>query len=78
MVSAGFTTKKIVAHEKSYKKLSGCQIDRIEVDNVRLSIYSMTWSASKQKGLAEMVDLTRLLSLQVVKMQGLAWTFDSG
>jgi len=63
----GCATKEIVAHEKLYKKLSGCQIDRIEVDNVRLSTYSMTRPTSEQKELVERVGLTRLLSLQVVK-----------
>lgn len=63
----GSTTKEIVAHEKLYKKLSGCQIDRIEVDNVRLSTYNMTRPTSEQKELIERVGLTKLLSPQVLK-----------
>ena len=63
----GYATKEIIAHEKLYKKLSACQIDRIEVDNVSLSTYSMTRPTSEQKGLMKRVGLTRLLSLQVLQ-----------
>ena len=66
----GCATKEIVSHEKLYKKLSDCQIDRIEVDNVHLSTYSMTRPTSKQKELMERVGLTKLLSLQVLKNVG--------
>ena len=63
----GCATKQLVAHEKLYKKLSGCQIDHIQVDNVGLSTYSMTRATSDQKELIERVGLTKLLSPQVLK-----------
>jgi transposase len=63
----GHATKKIVAHEKLYKKLSDCQIDRIEVENVRLSTYSMTRPTTEQNELLKRVGLTKLLSLEVLK-----------
>ncbi len=73
----GFTTKEIVAHEKFYGKPSGCQTSRTEVDNVRLSVYSMILPTSERKKLVARVCLTRLLSLQVVKkMQKLVWMLD--
>lgn len=63
----GHATKEIVAHEKLYKKLSDCQIDRIEVENVRLSTYSMTRPTTEQNELLKRVGLTKLLSLEVLK-----------
>jgi len=65
--NGGCDTKQIVAHEKLYKKLSGCQIDHIQVDNVGLSTYSMTRATSDQKELIERVGLTKLLSPQFLK-----------
>jgi transposase len=59
------TGEEIVTHEKLYKKLSGCQIDRIEVNNVGLSTHSITQPTNEQKELMERLGLTRLLSPKV-------------
>ena len=36
----GKKTKEIVSHEKLYKKLSGCMIDYIKIENLGLSTYN--------------------------------------
>ncbi len=63
----GHLTEGIVTHEKLYKELSDCQIDNIEIENVRLSTYNMTRPTPEQKELLERVGLTELLSHEIVK-----------
>ncbi len=57
----GEETKDIVTHEKLYKKLSTCQIDCIEIENLNISVYKMTQSTAAQKELLQRVGLTELL-----------------
>jgi transposase len=63
----GKATKEIVFHEGLYAKLSDCMIDRIEVENVQLSTYSMTRPTDYQRELLQRVGLENLLSSNVVK-----------
>ncbi len=63
----GHLTEEIVTHEKLYEKLSDCQTDNIEVENVRLSTYNMTRPTPEQKELLDRVGLTELLSHEIVK-----------
>lgn len=63
----GHLTEGILTHEKLYEELSDCQIDDIEIKNVRLSTYNMTRPTPKQKELLERVGLTELLSHEIVK-----------
>lgn len=62
----GNVTPEIVSHERFYRKLSDCKIDRIEVKNTSLSTYNMTIPTEEQKELLERVGLTKLLSSKVV------------
>lgn len=63
----GRTIKDVVSHEKLYRKLSGCQIDRIAVKNVGLSTYNMTLPTEEQKELLDRVGLTMTLNAKVVE-----------
>lgn len=63
----GDTTREIVSHEQLYKKLAGCQIDRIEVQNVRLSTYNMTRANTEQKELLTRLGLTQLLTQNILE-----------
>ena len=63
----GCTTEAIVSHERFYKRLSDCKIDKIEVKNIGLSTYNMTKPTDGQVELLERVGLTKLLSSKVVK-----------
>jgi len=67
----GTISREVVSHERLYKELSGCQIDQIEVQNMRLSTYSMTRATDTQKELLERVGLTKLLSSDIVKQANL-------
>lgn len=63
----GILSKDIVAHERLYKELSDCQIDQIEVQNMHLATYSMSYANDVQKELLDRVKLTKLLSFDVAK-----------
>ncbi len=63
----GNLSKDIVAHERLYKEFSDCQIDQIEVQNMHLSTYNMSYATDVQKELLERVELTKLLSFDVAK-----------
>lgn len=63
----GDVTREIVSHEKLYAKLSKCQIDRIEVENVRLSTFNMTRATTKQKELLHRAGLENLLSCDILE-----------
>ncbi len=63
----GDLTRDVVSHEKLYQKLSGCLIDRIEVENVGLSTYNFTRVTEEKKELLQRVGLENLLSRDVVK-----------
>lgn len=57
----GEATREIVSHERLYEELSDCYIDRIEVENVQKSRYSMTRPTNKQKELLHRVGLKDLI-----------------
>lgn len=61
------TTREIVSHEQLYMKLAGCQIDRIEVQNVHLSTHNMTRANTEQKELLTRLELTRLLTQNILQ-----------
>lgn len=63
----GDTTKEIVSHERLYKELSNCYIDRIEVENVRQAKYNMTRPNNKQKELLHRVGLKDLLGSKILE-----------
>ena len=63
----GDATKDIVSHERLYEKLSDCQIDQIEVENVRLSTFNITRITTEQKELLNRIGLNYILSRDVVK-----------
>ena len=63
----GDATKDIVSHERLYEKLSDCQIDQIEVENVRLSTFNITRITTEQKELLNRIGLNHILSRDVVK-----------
>jgi transposase len=63
----GKLTRQIVSHEKLFAELSGCMIDRIEVENVHLATYSMTRPTAEQRELLSRVDSESLLSFDVVE-----------
>ncbi|MBI4744544.1 MAG: IS1634 family transposase, partial [Actinobacteria bacterium] len=68
----GELSKEIVTHEKFYTKLAECMIDRIEVENVKLSTYNMTRITEEQKELLKRVDLDKLQSREVVNKAGIS------
>ena len=63
----GSLTKDIVSHEKLYDRLAGCQIDRINVENLGLSTCNMTRSTKEQEELLERIELASLLSGEIGK-----------
>jgi transposase len=63
----GDLTRDVVSHEKLYQKLSGCLIDRIEVENIGLSTYNMTQITEEKKELLQRVGFENLLTRDVVK-----------
>jgi len=63
----GKETKETFTHEKLYKKLSSCQIDRIEVENIDLATYNMTRPTNMQKELIQRIGLPDLLTDLVIK-----------
>lgn len=65
--NAGDATNDIVSHEKLYKKLSDCQVDQIEVENVRLSTFNLTRPTAEQKELLNRIGLNYVLSTDVIK-----------
>ncbi len=63
----GNLTKDIVSHEKLYAKLSGCMIDRINVENVDLSTYNISRTTAEQKELLDRISVDNLLSHHIIK-----------
>lgn len=63
----GNVTKDIVSHEKLYKELSDCYIDRIEVENVQKVKYAITRLTNRQKELLNRVGLKDLLVSKMIK-----------
>ena len=63
----GDLTKPIVSHEKLYEQLSGCMVDRINIENVSLSTYNMSLSTNEQKELLDRVGLRSLVSRNIVE-----------
>jgi len=63
----GNITKGIVSHEQFYKELADCQIDRIEVENVGLSTYTVTRINAEQKELLARVGQIKLLSEKILE-----------
>jgi hypothetical protein len=63
----GHVTREIVSHEKLYEKLSDCQIDRIEVQNARLSTHNMTRLTDTQRELLGRVGLMNIIGRETVE-----------
>ncbi len=63
----GKETKEIFTHEKLYKKLSPCQIDLIEVENIDLATYNITRPTNMQKELLQRIGLSDLITNDVIK-----------
>jgi len=63
----GNATKAIVSHEKFYKELSNCYIDRIEAVNVQKARYNITRPTNRQKELLHRVGLSDLLECKILK-----------
>lgn len=63
----GKETKEIFTHEKLYKKLSTCQIDRIEVENIDLTTYNITRPTNMQKELLQRMGLSDLITNDIIK-----------
>jgi transposase len=53
----GDISSEIVSHEQLYKKLSDCQVERIEVENLNLSTHNITRLNTKQKELLNRLEL---------------------
>ena len=64
--NVGRQTTNVVSHEKLYKELSACQIDRIEIDNVHISTYNMTRPTADQAELLHRVGLPNLFLREIV------------
>jgi len=58
----GENTSRVISHEQLYKRISKCQIDRIEVENLNLSTYNMTRLNDDQKELINRLDLSKLIT----------------
>ena len=58
----GKKTKEIVSHEKLYKKLSGCMIDYIKIENLGLSTYNYSYLDEEQQELLKRIDFQNLIS----------------
>ena len=58
----GRKTKEIVSHEKLYKKLSGCMIDYIKIENLGLSTYNYSYLDEEQQELLKRIDFQNLIS----------------
>jgi transposase len=58
----GEKTKEIVSHEKLYKRLSGCMIDHIKIENIGLSTYNYSHLNEEQGELLKRIGLKSLIS----------------
>ena len=65
--SKGDKTSGIVTHEQLYKKISKCNIDRIEIENLSLSTYNLTRLNDEHKELINRLGLTKLLSNKFIE-----------
>jgi transposase len=63
----GENTNGVISHEQLYKKVSKCQIDRIEVENLNLSTYNMTRLNNEQKELINRLDLSKLITNKCIE-----------
>jgi transposase len=63
---SGDKTTDIVSHEKLYKTLSDCKIDRIEIEDVGLSAWNITRATPEQKELLTRLGMKKLLSSDVI------------
>ena len=64
--NAGSLTHDVVTHESLFDKLSTCQIDKIEVEQLGHSAYNLTRPSKKQKELLTRIMLKNLLDYKVV------------
>jgi len=64
----GEKTKKIVSHEKLYKKLSDGMIDHIKVKNVGLSTYNLSQITVEQAELLDRIGLKNLVLRKATKI----------
>lgn len=58
----GEKTKEIVSHEKLYKRLSGCMIDHIKIENIGVSTYNYSHLNEEQGELLKRIGLKSLIS----------------
>jgi transposase len=62
----GRLTKDVVSHEKLYRTLSKCQIDRIRVKNVGIETCNLTYQTDDQKELLDRIGLTMTRNSEVL------------
>ena len=67
--NTGDRTKTIVSHEKMYKILSSCMVDRIHVENAGISTYSMSQITLEQKEVLNRIGLNRLCAGIIKKIK---------
>jgi len=58
----GSLTRGVVTHERLFEKLSSCQIDKIEVDELSHYAHNLTRPTKEQKELLARIGLTKLLT----------------
>jgi len=63
----GDKTSGIVTHEQLYKKISMCNVDRIEIENLNLSTYNLTRLNDEHKELINRLGLSKLLSNKFIE-----------
>lgn len=65
--SPGDLTKDVIFHERLYKELSGCKLDRIEIDEAAgLSTINLTKPTAEQKELLDRLGFPKLLNRDIV------------
>jgi transposase len=63
----GSLTRDVVTHERLFEKLSSCQIDKIEVEQLGYSAYNLTRPSNEQEELLTRIGLKNLLNYKVEK-----------
>lgn len=63
----GSLTRDVVTHERLFEKLSSCQIDKIEVEQLGHCAYNLTRPSEEQKELLTRIGLKNLLKYKVEK-----------
>ena len=65
--NTGSLTRDVVTHERLFEKLSTCQIDKIEVEQLGHCGYNLTRPSKEQKELLTRIMLKNLLNYKVEK-----------